>query len=259
MNWTDWTDLTDRTLGKEHKMSQARLSEIHRIDAGLPPQALNNTNVTGVHFPMKHANELLAVLTVGAMAATKTAKLELYQATNAAGTGSELIAAKAATATANVLANKATLTLATMIAGDTVTINGLVFTGHATVTDVTLRQFSVATSDTATAVQLAICINDATYGVAGVTAVAAVAVVTLTSTEPGETMLTITTSGATVTIATVEAVISVALLAEEMKINTAFTHVAAKVTTTANTVVAVTFIRNGCRFAPVQSHGATAG
>jgi hypothetical protein len=51
-----------------------------------------------------------------------------------------------------------------------VTINGVVFTAHATVTTKASRQFSISGNDTQDGDELAACINDATYGVPGVTA-----------------------------------------------------------------------------------------
>lgn len=75
-----------------------------------------------------------------------------------------------------------TVTCATAIANDTVTVNGLLYTGVAgTKSDNT--EFSIDTSDTATATDLAASItNDTRTGTIGdVTAVSAVAVVTMTS------------------------------------------------------------------------------
>jgi len=72
-----------------------------------------------------------------------------------------------------------TVTLATVLEAQTLTINARVFTAHATVTTVANREFSISGDDAADAAALATCINDATYGVPGVTAVAVGAVVTL--------------------------------------------------------------------------------
>ena len=70
------------------------------------------------------------------------------------------------------------VTCATAVAGDTVTINGLVFTGHADTTTEANREWDIA-DDNAAAAALVTCINDATYGVPGVTARATGAVVFL--------------------------------------------------------------------------------
>lgn len=77
-----------------------------------------------------------------------------------------------------------TLTLVAVLADDTVTINGLVFTAHATTTTPALRQFDISGVDADDADELALCINDATYGVPGVSAVALAGVITLTVDTP---------------------------------------------------------------------------
>jgi len=79
-----------------------------------------------------------------------------------------------------------TITCATAIAGDTVTVNGLVYTGVAGV-KADNTEFSIDTSNTATALDLAASITaDTRAGTYGdVTAVSALAVVTLTQTIAG--------------------------------------------------------------------------
>jgi len=90
------------------------------------------------------------------------------------------------------------ITLATVLADDTVTIGGVTFTAHATVTTPADRAFSIAGSDTADAVELIGLINNATYGVSGVTATSALGVVSLSRATTG-TKNVMTTSGATMT------------------------------------------------------------
>jgi len=77
-----------------------------------------------------------------------------------------------------------TITLATFLATGMITINGLVFTAHATTTTKSARQFSIAGTDTQDAAELVSCINDSTYGVPGVMASNAAGVVTLKATVP---------------------------------------------------------------------------
>ena len=99
------------------------------------------------------------------------------------------------------VANAPTITLASPQADDTVIINGLTFTGKTAQTLAT-RQFKqdVGDGDEA-AVSLAACINDATYGVPGVTAVAALHVVTLTATTATTTQCVTGVGGARITCA----------------------------------------------------------
>lgn len=80
----------------------------------------------------------------------------------------------------------ATITLATVLAGSTVTINGLVYTAVAGV-KANFTQFSIDGSDTVDAADLADSINNDTRvgTLKSVTAIAAVAIITLTSTAVG--------------------------------------------------------------------------
>jgi len=92
-------------------------------------------------------------------------------------------------ANTNVLASvvaTGTVTLATALAADTVTINGLVYTAVAGV-KANNTQFSIDGTDTVDAADLADSINNDTRQgtLADVTATSSVAVVTLTSTAPG--------------------------------------------------------------------------
>jgi hypothetical protein len=243
---------------------KTRISEEAKIDIGLVSQALNNTNITGKYHPIGDYPRIAAILSGGAMAATKTTKIELLQASDAAGTGSKVIPAGGQLATAEITANalvtEATVTLATFLATGTITINGLVFTAHATVTTPANREFSISGTDTADAVELCTCINDATYGVPGITASNAAGVVTLKSTVPGETLITISSSpdDGTVVKATTKAQAFVEIDTRKIDKKNLFNHVAIKVTTTANSNVAVALLRGNARYTPTQKVGASA-
>lgn len=78
-----------------------------------------------------------------------------------------------------------TITLSSMVAGDTITINGTVFTAE--VSGATGNQFNVGASDTATAINAAAAINgSATNNVSkNVSATSSAAVITITSLVPG--------------------------------------------------------------------------
>jgi hypothetical protein len=231
------------------------ICEGHKVDVGLVPQTVNNTNVIGRYFPMKDHTKAMAILQVGAMAATKVVTLEIFEGKTAAGTGGALIAGATCTITANTLVTKATVALASVLNTQTVTINGLVFTAHTNTTTLATRTFSISGDDTADAVELASCINDATYGVSGITAVAATGTITLTSTEPGETLITLAASDSTATLATVEAQAYVEI--DNLDLSATFDHIAAKVTSTANGIVSVLLLREP-RNSPVQKVGASA-
>jgi len=239
---------------------KTRIHEDVKIDIGIVSQALDNTNVTGKYHSLKDYRSALAILSGGAMAATKTTKIELLQAKDAAATGSKVITGAEATITANALVTEMTITLATFLVAGTITINGLVFTAHVDTTTPANREFSIAGSDTQDAAELVICINDATYGVPGITASNAAGAVTLKATDPGEKVITVSSSpdDGTCVKATTKAQAFVEILSTLLdKIND-FTHVAVKVTTTATSNVAVVLQRGRYRFTPIQKVGASA-
>lgn len=231
-----------------------RKYENAKIDIGLVAKALNNTNITGKYHPLGEFRSVLAVLSGGPMAVDKTTKIELFEAKNAAA-GSAQAVSGSATITANTLVTELTITLATVLNGETIVINGLTFTAHTNTTTVADREFDISGNDTADAAALVVCINDPTYGVPGVTATNAAAVITLVSTVPGATLLTVTSSDATFTIATTKAQAYVDF--EGLALTALFTHVAVKVTTTANTVIAVVLIRYDSRKVITQKVGAS--
>lgn len=236
----------------------SHISQRNKVDVGLAPQAIDTSNVTGAWFKFDRQRRMLFVLTAAAIAATKTVVMQLREATDADGTGAQDITGKTVTITANSNVSKATLTLATVLADTTVTINGTTFTAHATVTTAADREFAISGDDTADAAALAGLINDATYGVDGVTATAASGVITLESTEPGRTTITASASAGTVTVATVEAIAFVELADAEMDIVDNFTHVAAKVTTDAAITVGVALISGDGDFYADQKVAASA-
>ncbi|MBO8169968.1 MAG: hypothetical protein H0Z35_12410 [Thermoanaerobacteraceae bacterium] len=228
-----------------------RISEDMKIDVGLVSQALNNSNVTGRYFDMSKYRKALAVLIGGAMAAGTTSKVEFLQASDANGTGSKVIAGAAATITANANVTAAQVVVGTPANGETVTVNGIVFT-KASATNTANREFADAAG-------LETCINDETYGVPGVTATNNAGTVSLVATDPGETTITLSSSDAVnLTCSTIQAVAYVEISASQLDLTNDFTHVAAKVTTTANTNVAVVLLRGNARFSPSQKVAASA-
>jgi hypothetical protein len=235
-----------------------KIYEELKIDIGLVSQALNNTNVTGKYHSMAEYRKAIAILSGGAMAATKTTKLEIFEAKDADGTSGALITGAAATITANTNVTELTITLATVLAAETIIINGLTFTAHGTVTTYANREFKIDGNDTADAAELVKCINIATagvYGVPGVTASSAAAVITLLATDPGEKKLTVSSTDATFTIATTKAQAYVEF--DDYDLSAGFTHIACKVTTTANSNIAVILLRDSVG-AITQQMGASA-
>lgn len=235
-----------------------KIFEEIKIDIGLKPTSLASTNATGEYFCLADYRKAMAVLQVAAMAITKTAKIEVFQATDAAAGSAKLLTGAAATITANVNVASLTLALSTVLDTHTIVVNGLTFTAHSTTTTVALRQFSIAGgSDTLDGDELAIVLNDPTYGVPGVTAVNNAGTLTLTATDPGAAAITAAQGvGATITVATLRALAYVEL--DALTLEDGFTHIATKVTTDATILVGAMLLRDGQRVGITQKVGASA-
>jgi len=109
--------------------------------------------------------------------------------------------AQDATSLAACLNHKANVTLASVTAGDTVVIGKdgttYTFTAHATTTTAASREFAINGDNTADAAELVTCINDATYGVPGITASNVLGVLSLTRDSENDVIDSITSSNAT--------------------------------------------------------------
>ncbi len=233
-----------------------RMIESAKVDLGVVPQTLNNSNVTGNYYAAKDYRRALAVLQVGALAATKTAKIEVFEAQDAAGTGAQLITGAAATIAANTAVSEMTIALASVANGEAITINDVVFTAHTDTTTPASRQFAIDGDNTADAAALAGLINDETYGVPGITATASTGTITLKSTVPGETLLTASSAASTFTIATTKAQAYVDL--DGLPLSAGFTHIGCKITSTGNGGVAALLMRGNARGPITQRVGAAA-
>lgn len=227
------------------------LSDNRKIDVAVAPASLATTYAVGQYFPMDKYRRALFLVNAAAMATGKTVVAQVYQATDADPGSAKVITNAAATITADTKVKKATVTLATLLAGSTVVINGLTFTAHATVTTYANREFSISGNDTADAAELVLCINHATYGVPGVTATSNLGVVTLVATEPGEQYITVVGTASTGVAATVEAEAFVEIDASMLDTTNGFDHVALRLTTTATIVAGAMLIRD-CRYTPTQ-------
>ncbi len=234
-----------------------KMYEGFKVDVGLQPISLASTNATGAYYSLADFRRLLAVLDIASMVAGGTAKLEVFQATNAAAGSAQLITGATATITANTLVSELTIALASVTNGQTITINGLLFTAHTDTTTVASRQFSIAGTNTQDGDELVTCINDPTYGVPGVTATNSSGTLTLVSTNPGAVTITASSAAGTVTIATTKAQAYVEV--DGLTLEDGFTHVACKVTTAAATVLCgAVLLRGGNRQAITQAVGASA-
>lgn len=233
-----------------------RIYDDHKFDIGLYPQSIASTSATGDFFNMENHRTLGFYTTVGAMATTNTVVAQIVQATDAAGTGVKNVTGATCTLTADTLVKKATVTLATFTATNVIVINGLTFTAHASTTTVANREFSIAGTDTQDAAELVTCINDATYGVPGVTATSALGVVTLSLTEPGVGSITVVGVASIGVAATVYADSYVEIETDQLDTNNNFTFAAIKLTTDATIVCASDFVADRERYTPAQYFGA---
>ena len=236
------------------------LTEDAKVDIGMVGQAISNGNITGRYYDMANYRRAVAILVDGASADTKVSTIAFMQATDGAASGAKAIAGATASVTSPALITKATVALASVLNGTTITINGLVFTAHTNTTVLATRQFSIATDDTAGAVQLALCINDATYGVPGLTATAVTGTITLIATNgyEGDYTITLLQSSTTFTFAQIEALAFVELDASQMDLAGGFRFIAAITTRTGNGIAAVVLLRYRARKTPAQKVGASA-
>jgi hypothetical protein len=243
-------------------MPKGRILDITKVDPALVPTSLASTNATGRYFPMRGWKHACFVCTFASMAAAGTVTLEVFQGKTHLGTSGALIAGATAVNALLTGARVVVITLATFLATGTITItryiNGvaqtaLVFTAHATVTTVASRQFSISGSDTADAVELCTCLNDATYGVPGCYASSVAGAVTIKAIDDITTIKIASAPDDATSVKTMEeSQLVVEVDAAAMTWASDFDHVAAKVTTAGATVLcAVTLLRTG-RFNPVH-------
>jgi len=232
-----------------------KLNNFLKIDPALTAAEHGTDAVTGAFYKMGQFRRALFVLIAGALAKDTTSKLQIVQATDADGSNAKDIANAACTIIANTKVNSLKITAAKVAANDTITVNGITFTG-ASAEAVAERKFKAdksETGDPVTAASIADCINDAVYGVPGVTASAVDAVVTLTVDEPGKTVITATSSSTTtLAVATISAIAFVEVEATQLDEDSGFTHVAAKVTNSVAADSSVTLLRGDARYTPDQ-------
>ncbi len=203
-----------------------RLYEGLKVSVPLVATSISNNNVTGAYVPMARCRRLIAILSNGAAAFEKTVKLELLQATSAAGADAEAISGATATCTANTLVKAVTITLTSASNTDTVTVNGVVYTKAASgnaplfvnsaglIAILNLREGMVATANSE--------------------------VITLKA-KDGYSLTVVGGDVAAVVVATLESIVTVEI--DEGQLKAGFTHIAPKVTSTGAGYATVAFIQ----------------
>ncbi len=214
-----------------------RAKEKLKIDTALTPQAIASTNVTGPYFDLSGYDAALFILTTGAIADGHKATLQIMGNDVAGSSGAAAITGYAAEIEAVNGATIAKVYVNSPDNDDAVTINGVTFTKKAAKDD-SKNQFT-------TVAELVAQIN---AGVDGVTAsVADTNYALVISTNPGDTVITMSTTDSTkLAVSVVAAVGYVDVPALED-----FRWVAAKVTTDATITCDVVVIRYDARRLPV--------
>jgi hypothetical protein len=180
---------------------------------------------------------------------------QLYQAKDASGTDSKVITGATCTITANTKCKKTTASLNSVIAGNTIVVNGLTFTAHATTTTYADREFSIAGGDDTGTDELIDCINHTTYGVPGITAVkTSTHLTTLTPTIPGINYVT-AVGGATITVRSYAIDGYIEVNANELDFANGFNHIAIQLTPSTGVILHAMIIRGYNRYTPVQYFG----
>jgi len=234
-----------------------RISESLKIDAALSPASIAAAT-TSPYFAMNEHRKALFVVETGVMAAAATSVLQVMQAQDAAGTGAKVVTNNAATITANTDAAVALLTSgAVHVAGDIYTVNGCVFTAAAADGGASSRTYAIGADATASTANLAAKINSTVdgVGVPGVTAVAAAGILTLTSTDPGETTITLAAGAGDVGVpSTTRAIGYVECDASFLDMALGFDHVAIRVTPSAAMLTSAALMRGELRYTPPEQH-----
>ena len=229
------------------------VAEKVKIANAMLPVSVNGDSTTHKFFPMagSHRVAFHVVGVAASIADAVTMILQTMQATDSAGTGAKVITNNAATATVPVKVIAAKVTLLNAVVGSVITINGLTFTGAAATT-VASREFKADGADGADVTALVACINDATYGVPGVTAADGAAnSIDLTVDEPGETTITISDESTVFTpsATALEAIVEVD--ASNLDIAGGFDHIGCLVTASAAMTCSTTAIFDP-RYSPGQ-------
>jgi hypothetical protein len=240
------------------------LSERLKINAAIYPRAVSSSGTTSIYFDLSKSESATFVWDADQTALTATSVGLVYQATDELGTG-----AAAITATSTTLYNSSNLTELSFAptvdcsAADTVTINGLTFTGVLYTAAATAdRYFATDGSAAGTSIisnaitNLAALINNEQYGVPGVRALAASASLTLFRDEDSSANLPgdydgIAISSSTTAICVVTALHMQGIIeiqASKLTLSSNFTHVALNVINTSANYTSAVIIRGDNRY-----------
>jgi len=217
-----------------------RIIEREKIDTALLPQSIASTNKTGFYLHLSSFRQIVFILLTAAIAAGKSAVIQLMQATDQNGTGAKVITSATVTIAPFVNAVSASIDLTSAANTDVVTVNGTSFTKAA----------AASGTDFSTAADLVTAIN---ANVSNVKASASGNVVTVASIDgKADVNLGKTENAGTITLATVAGMGMVEVEPSDLDIENGFEYVAAKVTTDATIICSVQALRGRGRFTPDQ-------
>lgn len=233
-----------------------RLYDIGKLDPILSSQSVASTTVTGEYHSVANYRTIAIIVSTGVMATGNTVTLQLTQAKDHDGLDVKNITGVVGAINANTGVEGCTITLSGTTAGETVVINGLTFTAHATTTTVSNREFSIAGSDTTDATNLVTCLTDPDYGLIDINVDRTANVITL---EPvDESGVTLTVVGDTnITVATILASGYCEISTDLLDGINGFTHVGISVTTNATIVIGGFCARLRARYTPKHNYAAT--
>lgn len=211
-----------------------RIIENYHVDVPYAATSLNNTNATGRYMSVKHMSRALFILHGGAAAATKTWKLEIYEASDAAGSDGAAVTSVTATGTANTKVKKATVALASAANTDKVTVTQTTAAGTTAVVYTMAASADAAAHEFDDADELATQITaDFDY----LSAADSTTNCVITAADPATVTVAGTDVAGTVTVSTQESVTAVEVHNSDLDSDT--THIAPKVTVTGNGVYGV--------------------
>jgi hypothetical protein len=240
-----------------------RVSDDEKTDVALVPTSLASTNLTGLYFNMTNCTWAEFFLIYGPVVTTGTVRIDILQATDVIGTSSAILAKTTTITNATEVTHVAsikTITLATFAAAATITITAYkknstvaayanTYTAQAGATSIPLRQFQVVGVDATDAGELLKCLNDSTFGTAGIYWTNVAGVCTGQAIDDSTTF-TITCSIDDGTDVRTQPQGMLIVRVDKNALTAGYNWVAAKVTTTATIVCAVVMTRHGTGFSP---------
>lgn len=244
-----------------------KLSQINKLDSAVIASSIDGS-ATGFYFGMQIARKALFIATLGAMAAGDTAVFKVVQAVDSSGTSSKDVADTEITVTGNIDSSITKLSIVSAaggvhVAGQTVTINGLVFTAAAADVPET-REYAVGATGADSAANLLAKINseDPAIGISNIIGSSAVVstdtVITLIADEPGEVLINAVASDSTTIVSTASSIAFIEVEASDMDVNNGFSHLAIDITTSTAIDTGVALVRDHSRYNPEQFVAASA-